>query len=111
MTTGGTIIATKAAEAFDLLLLLNTLHSGTISSVHANSAHQALNRFTSCVLQSNVELPYRDVKSNIADSLNLLIHIERRPGRRCLSGVLKIVGYTWRMIVMRSTGFVHWEES
>jgi pilus assembly protein CpaF len=83
----------RGAEAFDLLQLLNTGHSGTLSTVHANSALQAINRFTSCVLQSNVELPYRAVKSNIADSLNLLVHIERRPGRRFVSEVLEIVGY------------------
>ncbi len=83
----------RGAEAFDLLQLLNTGHSGTISTVHANSAHQALNRFTSCVLESNVELPYRAIKSNIADSLNLLVHIERRPGQRFVSEVLNIAGY------------------
>ncbi len=76
-----------------MLQLLNTGHSGTLSTVHANSAPQAINRFTSCVLQSNVELPYRAIKSNIADSLNLLVHIERRPGRRFVSEVLDIVGY------------------
>jgi hypothetical protein len=83
----------RGAEAFDLLQLLNTGHSGTISTVHANSALQAINRFTSCVLQSNVELPYRAIKINITDSLNLLIHIERRPGRRFVSEVLRIAGY------------------
>ena len=83
----------RGAEAFDLLQLLNTGHSGTISTVHANSAHQALSRFTSCVLQSNVELPYRAVKSNIAESVNLLVHVERRPGRRFVSEVLKIARY------------------
>ena len=83
----------RGAEAFDLLQLLNTGHSGTISTVHANSALQALNRFTSCVLQSNVELPYRAIKSNIADSLNLLVHVERRPGQRFVSEVLEITGF------------------
>ncbi len=83
----------RGAEAFDLLQLLNTGHSGTISTVHANSALQAISRFTSCVLQSNVELPYRAIKSNIADSLNLLVHVERRPGQRFVSQVLGIAGY------------------
>ena len=83
----------RGAEAFDLLQLLNTGHSGTLSTVHANSALQAINRFTSCVLQSHVELPYRAIKSNIADSLNLLIHVERRPGQRFVSEVLEIAGY------------------
>ena len=83
----------RGAEAFDLLQLLNTGHSGTFSTVHANSAAQALSRFTSCVLQSGVELPYRAIKNNIADSLNILVHLERRPGRRFVSEVAEISGY------------------
>lgn len=83
----------RGAEAFDLLQLLNTGHSGTVSTVHANSALQALSRFTSCVLQSNVELPYRAIKSNIGDSLNLLVHFERRPGQRFVSEVLELSGF------------------
>ncbi|MCU1305298.1 MAG: hypothetical protein JWQ87_5582 [Candidatus Sulfotelmatobacter sp.] len=83
----------RGAEAFDLLQLLNTGHSGTISTVHANSAAQALSRFTSCVLESGVELPYRAIKNNIADSLNIVVHLERRPGRRFVSEVVEILGY------------------
>jgi pilus assembly protein CpaF len=83
----------RGAEAFDLLQLLNTGHSGTISTVHANSALQAITRFTSCVLQSGIELPYRAIKSNIADSLDLLVHIERRPGYRYVSEVRTMSGY------------------
>jgi pilus assembly protein CpaF len=83
----------RGGEAFDLLQLLNTGHSGTLSTIHANSARQGLARFTSCVLQSGVELPYRAIKTNIADSLNVVIHIERRPGRRFVSEVIEINGY------------------
>jgi pilus assembly protein CpaF len=83
----------RGAEAFDLLQLLNTGHSGTVSTVHASSARQGLARFTSCVLQSGVELPYRAIKTNIADSLNVVVHIERRPGRRFISEVIEIHGY------------------
>lgn len=83
----------RSGEAFDLLQLLNTGHSGTLSTVHASSAPQALARFTSCVLQSGIELPYRAIKSNIADSLNVLIQLERRPGKRFVSEVLEIRGY------------------
>jgi len=83
----------RGGEAFDLLQLLNTGHSGTLSTIHANSARQGLARFTSCVLQSGVELPYRAIKTNIADSLNVVIHIERRPGHRFISEVIEINGY------------------
>jgi len=80
----------RAGEAFDLLQLLNTGHSGTISTIHASSAKQGLARFTSCVLQSGLELPYRAIKTNIGDSLNVVVQIERRPGRRFISEVLEI---------------------
>jgi len=83
----------RGAEAFDLLQLLNTGHSGTLCTIHANSAKQGLARFTSCVLQSGVDLPYRAIKTNIGDSVNVVIHIERRPGRRYISEVLEIDGY------------------
>jgi len=83
----------RGGEAFDLLQLLNTGHSGTLSTIHANTAKQGLSRFTSCVLQSGIELPYRSVRSNIGDSLNIVIQIDRRPGRRFISEVHEIHGY------------------
>jgi pilus assembly protein CpaF len=83
----------RGREAFELLQLLNTGHSGTLSTIHANSATQGLARFTSCVLESGVELPYRAIKTSIADSLNLVIHIERRRGSRFISEVVELHGY------------------
>jgi pilus assembly protein CpaF len=83
----------RGGEAFDLLQLLNTGHSGTISTVHANSAAQSISRFTTCVLQSGVEIPYRAIKTNIAESLNIIVHLERRPGRRTVSDVVEIQQY------------------
>ena len=83
----------RGGEAFDLLQLLNTGHSGTLSTVHANSAVQGISRFVTCVLQSGVEMPYRAIKTNIAETLNVIVQIDRRPGRRFISEVLEIRGY------------------
>jgi len=83
----------RGGEAFDLLQLLNTGHSGTISTIHANSAKQGLARFASCVLLSGVDIPYSAIRANIGDSLNVLIHLERRPGRRFISEVAELNGY------------------
>jgi pilus assembly protein CpaF len=82
----------RGGEAFDLLQLLNTGHSGTLSTVHANSAAQGISRFTTCVLQSGVEIPYRAIRANIAESLDVIVQIDRRPGRRFVSEVLEIEG-------------------
>jgi pilus assembly protein CpaF len=83
----------RSGEAFDLLQLLNTGHAGTLSTIHANSAKQGLARFTSCVLQSGVELPYAGIKTNVADSIEVLVHVDRRPGKRFISQVLELHGY------------------
>ena len=83
----------RGGEAFDLLQALNTGHRGTLSTLHANSAAEALGRFTTCVLMSGVELPYRALRGQIGEALNLLVHIERRPGRREVTQVLGVRGY------------------
>ena len=83
----------RGGEAFDLLQALNTGHSGTLSTIHANSAEQAVTRFTSCVLQSGIELPYKAIRSNIGDAVQLLLHIERRSGRRYVAQLLRLIRY------------------
>ena len=83
----------RGGEAFDLLQALNTGHSGTLSTIHANSAEQAVSRFVTCILQSGVELPYKAIRSNIGDAVHLLLHIERRRGRRCVAQLLRLTRY------------------
>jgi pilus assembly protein CpaF len=83
----------RGGEAFDLLQALNTGHSGTISTIHANSAQQAIARLTSCVLQAGVELPYAAIRANIGDAIQLLLHIERRQGKRHVSELIRIERY------------------
>ena len=61
--------------------------------MHANSAAQGISRFTTCVLQSGVEIPYKAIKANVAESLNLVVQMERRPGARFVSEVSEILSY------------------
>src|SRR5436305_1891435 len=84
----------RGEEAFDLLQALNTGHSGSLSTIHANSARQALSRLASCVLQSGIELPYKALKASIADSINLLVHVERRHGSRRIQEILSVESYS-----------------
>lgn len=83
----------RGGEAFDLLQALNTGHAGSLSTIHANSAEQALSRFTNCVLQSGIELPYAAIRANIAEAISLIVHIERRHGLRFVSEVLQLKRY------------------
>lgn len=84
----------RGGEAFDLLQLANTGHNGTLCTLHASSAGQAMSRFTSCVLLSGIELPYRAIRSQIAEAVDLIVQIVRdRNGHRHVTQVLAIQGY------------------
>jgi pilus assembly protein CpaF len=83
----------RGGEAFDLLQALNTGHSGSLCTLHANSARQAIARFSDCVLQSGIELPHRAIMANIGNSVDLLIHIARTKGRRSIAEILTVQGF------------------
>jgi pilus assembly protein CpaF len=83
----------RGGEAFDLLQAMNTGHSGTLSTLHANSARAILPRLSSCVLQADVNLPYRSIRSQIAECVHILVYLDRRHGKRRVIEMLAVRGY------------------
>ncbi|MCU1325343.1 MAG: hypothetical protein JWN34_713 [Bryobacterales bacterium] len=84
----------RGGEAFDLLQAMNTGHSGSLATIHANSAVLALNRLTTCVLMADVGLPFGAIRSQIADSVNLVVHIDRASnGARLVTEIVGVAGY------------------
>jgi pilus assembly protein CpaF len=83
----------RGAEAFDLLQALNTGHQGAISTIHANSAEQALTRLAHCVLTANVGLPHASTREAIGLAIHFVIHIDRVRGRRVVRDVVAVSGY------------------
>lgn len=69
----------RGAEAFDLLQAMNTGHSGSMSTIHANSPIDALRRMETCALTSGVELPLRAVRMQVASAINCVVHSMRLP--------------------------------
>jgi pilus assembly protein CpaF len=86
----------RGPEAFDLLQALNTGHLGSISTLHANSAEQALTRFAHCVLTANVGLPHAGVREAIGLAIHLVAHIARVDGRRRVTELVGLRGYDTR---------------
>ena len=83
----------RGPEAFDLLQALNTGHLGSLSTIHANSAEQALTRLAHCVLTANVGLPHRSTREAIALAIHLIVHISRTDAQRIVTEVLSVKGY------------------
>jgi pilus assembly protein CpaF len=79
----------RGAEAFDLLDALNTGHAGSISTIHANSATMALSRLASLALRAGIDIPYMALQRDIRELIDIVVHIERREGKRFVSQVLR----------------------
>ncbi len=75
----------RGGEAWDLVQALNTGHGGSLSTLHASSARNALKRCASCVLQAGVGLPYAAIQDLTGDVIDLVLHLDRRNGRRAVT--------------------------
>jgi pilus assembly protein CpaF len=83
----------RGGEAYDLLQALNTGHAGSLSTIHANSAPQALARLASCVMQAGVEVPYAAIRLQIADAIGCVAHLTRKAGQRVVEELICVDGY------------------
>ncbi len=79
----------RGPEALDMLQAMNTGHDGSLSTVHANSARDALARVETMVLMAGYDLPMRAIRQQVASALELVIHVER-----LLGGTRRVVGVT-----------------
>ena len=83
----------RGGEAWDLLQALNTGHSGSLATLHAGSAYGALKRCAACALQAGAGLPYAAVQDLLGDVVDVVLHLERRAGRRRVTEALRVEGF------------------
>jgi pilus assembly protein CpaF len=86
----------RGIEARTLLDSLNTGHTGSLATIHANSAAKALRRFANLVLRSHAQATFEDIEAEIGEAVDYVVHVEREPGRRVVREVLQIVDYDRR---------------
>jgi pilus assembly protein CpaF len=92
----------RAGEAFDMLQAMNTGHDGSLTTVHANSARDALSRLENMVLMA-VDLPVQAIREQIASGINLLVHVTRlQDGTRRVTHIVEIDGMQGNVISLRN---------
>ena len=69
----------RGGEALDLLQAMNTGHSGSMSTIHANSPIDALSRMETCAIMSGVNMPLRAIRMQVASAINCVVHTMRLP--------------------------------
>ncbi|GDX34223.1 hypothetical protein LBMAG16_10540 [Actinomycetes bacterium] len=79
----------RGAETLDMLAAMNTGHNGSMSTIHANSAHDALRRIESLVLQHAANWSREVVRDHVASSINAIVHVSRHlNGSRSVEEIL-----------------------
>lgn len=81
--------------AYQLLQAMNTGHSGTLSTIHADSAVDALYRLSDLALASHANLSVDFVRAQVARAIHYVVHIERgREGKRRVTELVRVRGYS-----------------
>jgi pilus assembly protein CpaF len=92
----------RGAEAFDMLQAMNTGHDGSMTTVHANSARDALGRIEQMVTMIGLDLPLSAIRAQIASGVNIVLQVARlSDGSRRLISISEITGIEGSVITMQ----------
>lgn len=92
----------RGAEALDMLQAMNTGHDGSLTTLHANSPRDALARLETMSMYSGIELPEKNIKSQIASAIDMVIQVSRlQDGSRKIIAVSEITGMEGNVISMQ----------
>jgi pilus assembly protein CpaF len=91
----------RGSEAFDMLQAMNTGHDGSMSTVHANTARDAVTRVENMVQMGNMGLPSRSIRTQFVGAVDLIVQIERhRDGKRRVTQVTDVCGLEGDTVIL-----------
>ena len=84
----------RGKEAFDMLQAMNTGHEGSMTTLHANSSVDALNRLETMVLMAGIEIPVKAIREYIENAIDIVINISRlTDGKRKIVSISEVDGF------------------
>ncbi|MDO4963071.1 MAG: CpaF family protein [bacterium] len=85
----------RGKEAFDMLQAMNTGHEGSMTTLHANSPIDALNRLETMVLMAGMEIPIKAIREYIENAIDIVINISRlSDGKRKITSICEVDGFS-----------------
>jgi pilus assembly protein CpaF len=91
----------RGAEALDMLQAMNTGHDGSISTVHANSARDALSRLETMIQMAGFDLPSKAMRQQVSQALDVVVQTARlADGSRRVTSLSEVVGMEGDTIMM-----------
>ncbi len=92
----------RGEEALDMLQAMNTGHDGSLTTIHANTPRDAVARLETMALMSNLNLPEKALRQQIASAIALVVQIARMSdGTRRITYVSEITGMTGDVVAMQ----------
>jgi pilus assembly protein CpaF len=84
----------RGAESFDMLQAMNTGHSGSMTTVHANSARDALARIETLALYAGFDIPLESIQQQVSRAIDVVIHMKRGEGeKRTIEEIYHVPGF------------------
>jgi len=92
----------RGPEALDMLQAMNTGHDGSLTTVHANTARDALSRLENMVMMAGFDLPSAAIREQVASAVNLIVQQNRMPdGSRKIVQISEVTGREGTTILMQ----------
>ena len=93
---------TRGEEVIDMLQAMNTGHDGSMTTIHANNARDAISRLENMVAMAGIEMPLKAVRSQIASAVHLIVQVSRlQDGSRRMVSVTEVTGMEGDVISMQ----------
>ncbi|MDF0599799.1 CpaF family protein [Psychromarinibacter sp. C21-152] len=93
---------TRGEEVIDMLQAMNTGHDGSMTTIHANSARDAVSRLENMIAMAGIEMPLKAVRAQIASAVNLIVQASRlQDGSRRMISITEVTGMEGEVISMQ----------
>ena len=93
---------TRGPEAMDMLQAMNTGHEGSMTTIHANTARDALGRLENMLAMGSMNMPTKVARAQIASAIGVIIQVNRlTDGRRKVMSIAETTGMEGDVITMQ----------
>lgn len=93
---------TRGEEVIDMLQAMNTGHDGSMTTIHANSARDAVSRLENMIAMAGIEMPIKAMRSQISSAVNLIVQASRlQDGSRRMTSITEVTGMEGDVISMQ----------
>jgi pilus assembly protein CpaF len=93
---------TRGEEVIDMLQAMNTGHDGSMTTIHANSARDAVSRLENMIAMAGIEMPIKAVRAQIASAVNLIVQASRlQDGSRRMVSITEVTGMEGEVLSMQ----------